>query len=82
MPVILSACATSGLDPVPVYMCMIFAVHLAMLTPGACPYAALVWGDMENMTPKLIYKFVPLIMLIFYVCIIFVLYNWAKLMLG
>lgn len=82
MPVILSACATSGLDPVPVYMCMIFAVHLAMLTPGACPYAALVWGDTENMTPKLIYKFVPPIMLIFYVCIIFVLYNWAKLMLG
>ncbi len=34
------------------------------------------------MTPKLIYKFVPPIMLIFYVCIIFVLYNWAKLMLG
>ena len=82
MPVIISVCHTTGLDPAPIYMCMIFAVHLAMLTPGACPYAALVWGNTEWITPKEIYKYVPIIMLIFYICIVFVGYNWAKFMLG
>lgn len=81
MPVILNVCATTGMDPVPVYMCMIFAVHLAMLTPGACPYAALVWGETEQITPKTIYKYVPVIMFVFYLCIVFVGYNWAKFML-
>lgn len=81
MPVILNVCATTGMDPVPVYMCMIFAVHLAMLTPGACPYAALVWGETEQITPKTIYKYVPVIMLIFYICIVLVEYNWAKFVL-
>lgn len=81
MPVIISVCHTTGLDPAPIYMCMIFAVHLAMLTPGACPYAALVWGNTEWINPKEIYKYVPIIMLIFYICIVFVGYNWAKFML-
>lgn len=82
MPVVISVCNTTGFDPRPIYMCMIFAVHLAMLTPGACPYAALVWGNTEWISPKEIYKYVPVIMLIFYICIVIVGYNWAKLMLS
>lgn len=81
MPVILSVSASAGLDPVPIYMCMIFAVHLAMLTPGACPYAALVWGNTEWISAKEIYKYAPKIMIVFYICIIVVLYNWAKFIL-
>lgn len=81
MPVILSVSASLGLEPAPIYMCMIFAVHLAMLTPGACPYAALVWGNTEWITAKDIYKYIPVIMIVFFACIIFVLYNWAKLLL-
>lgn len=82
MPVIFSIGNTMGLDPRPIYMCMIFAVHLAMLTPGACPYAALVWGNTEWISAKHIYKYVPVIMLVFYVMIITVGYTWAKLMFG
>ncbi len=82
MPVIINVCGTTGLDPAPIYMCMIFAVHLAMLTPGACPYAALVWGNTEWISAKEIYKYVPMIMMLFYICIVLVGYNWAKFMLG
>jgi len=82
MPVIINVCGTTGLDPAPIYMCMIFAVHLAMLTPGACPYAALVWGNTEWISTKEIYKYVPMIMMVFYICIVFVGYSWAKFMLG
>lgn len=82
MPVIINVCGTAGLDPAPIYMCMIFSVHLAMLTPGACPYAALVWGNTEWVSAKEIYKYVPLIMILFYICIVLVGYSWAKFMLG
>ncbi len=82
MPVIINVCGTTGLDPAPIYMCMIFAVHLAMLTPGACPYAALVWGNTEWISAKEIYKYVPMIMMLFYICIVLVGYNWAKFMLN
>ena len=82
MPVILSVCASSGLSSIPIYMSMIFAVHLALLTPGACPYAAMLWGETKHISPKDIYKYAPIIMIIFYICILFVGYNWAKLMLG
>lgn len=82
MPVIFSVGQAMGIDPRPVYMCMIFAVHLAMLTPGACPYAALVWGNTDWISPKMIFKYVPIIMIIFYLCIIFVCYPWACFMFG
>ncbi|MBO5429077.1 MAG: citrate transporter, partial [Peptococcaceae bacterium] len=59
-----------------------YAAHLAMLTPGACPYAALVWGNREWLTTKEIYKYSSIIMLIFWVLIFAVGYPWAKLMLG
>ena len=81
MPVILNVCGTIGIDPAPLYMCMIFAVHLAMLTPGACPYAALVWGNSEWVSPGEIYKYVPMIMVVFYILIVVVGYQWAQFML-
>ncbi len=81
MPVILSVCGTLGIDPAPLYMVMIFAVHLAMLTPGACPYAALVWGNPEWITPGEIYKYASVMMIIFYILIIVVGYQWAQFML-
>ena len=81
MPVILSVCNTLGIDPAPLYMVLIFAVHLAMLTPGACPYAALVWGNTEWLTPGEIYKYATGVMVIFYILIIVVGYQWAQFML-
>ncbi|MBO5140691.1 MAG: SLC13 family permease [Peptococcaceae bacterium] len=82
LPVLLTVCEATGLAPVPIYLMIMYAAHLAMLTPGACPYAALVWGNSEWLTPKEIYKYSSIIMLIFWVLIVVVGYPWAKLMLG
>lgn len=81
MPVILNVCGTNGINPAPLYMCMIFAVHLAMLTPGACPYAALVWGNKEWIAAKDVYRCVPIIIVVFYILIVTVGYAWAQIML-
>ena len=82
LPVLLTVCNATGLAPAPVYLMIMYAAHLAMLTPGACPYAALVWGNREWLTTKEIYKYSSIIMLIFWVLIFAVGYPWAKLMLG
>lgn len=82
MPVILNVCSATEIDSAPVFLALIYASHLAMLTPGACPYAAIVWGEIEWISPKEIFRYIPVVMLVFYICILFVGYNWAKFILG
>ncbi len=80
MPVILSVGGDLGIDPVALYMVLIFTVQLAMLTPGACPAASIVWGSTDWVDPKSIYKYAPIMMVIFFLCIVLVGYPWATLM--
>lgn len=48
---------TMGFNPIPVAMLVIFAVHIASITPAACPYAAILHSNKEWVQTKDVYKY-------------------------
>lgn len=57
MPIILSFCGTFGLNPGAMAVMLIFAVHIALITPASCPMSGLMFSNPEWIKPKDIYKF-------------------------
>lgn len=49
--------ATMGFNPIPVAMMIIFTVHIASVTPAACPYAAILHSNKEWVKTNEIYRY-------------------------
>ena len=57
-PVILTYCASAGVNPAPIIAIMIFTVLLtASCTPAASPFAAMLFGNKEWLSSGDVYKF-------------------------
>lgn len=82
LPVALSFSQQLGIDPLPVCMCVIMIVFVAMLTPAASVPASMVWGNKD------IYSTKDILSIGFPVCIgallfyIFIGYPIAKVLLA
>lgn len=81
LPGIFGIATSFGIDPKPVYICLIAVTHFAFLTPAACPYAGLMFGNENWINKKQIYKYMPTILVIFFVILVTVGYGWFKLVL-
>ena len=57
MPVIVSFSSALGADPMAMVVLLIFTVHVAVMTPAACPMAAMLHGNTEWITTGQIYKY-------------------------
>lgn len=57
MPVIVSFSSALGADPMAMVVLLIFIVHVAVMTPAACPMAAMLHGNTEWITTGQIYKY-------------------------
>lgn len=81
LPGIFSIATSLGLDPKPIYIALVAATHFAFLTPGACPYAGLLFGNTEWISMKQIYQYMPIILGVFYILLITLGYSWFKFIL-
>ena len=82
MPVAITFSNQMGIDPTPVAMGVCYVVFIAMLTPAASPYCAMMWGNKELYSPKEILSVgfpMCVIMLLMY---IFIGYPLAKFFIG
>ncbi|MGL4798563.1 MAG: SLC13 family permease [Cellulosilyticaceae bacterium] len=57
LTIVTTLAETMGFNPVPVAMLVIFAVHIASITPAACPYAAILHSNKEWVQTKEVYKY-------------------------
>ena len=61
-PVVLTYCATAGVNPAPLITLLIFTVLLtAACTPAASPLAAMLFGNKEYLTSSDVYKYTSVI---------------------
>ena len=57
-PVVLTYCATAGVNPAPIITLLIFTVLLtAACTPAASPFAAMLFGNKEWLDSGSVYKY-------------------------
>lgn len=57
-PVVLTYCASAGVNPAPIITLLIFTVLLtAACTPAASPFAAMLFGNKEYLTSSDVYKY-------------------------
>lgn len=57
MPVVVSFSGALGANPMAMVVLLIFTVHVAIMTPAACPMAAMLHGNTEWITTGQIYKY-------------------------
>lgn len=57
MPVIVSFSDALGANPMAMVVLLIFTVHVAIMTPAACPMAAMMHGNTEWISTGQIYKY-------------------------
>ncbi|RYD05812.1 hypothetical protein N752_07930 [Desulforamulus aquiferis] len=57
MPIIYTFASQNGANPVAITTAVIFALHMAILTPAASPYAAILIGNKEWVDPKDVLKY-------------------------
>ena len=81
LPIVLSVSSILGMNPLAIFMCMIYASHIAMFTPGACPAASVVWGRNDWINAKGIYKYLPAVAVVIFICILTLHYAWANFIL-
>lgn len=55
--VVVSFSGTMGIDPIPISIMLMVASHMALLTPAASPFAAILFGNSAWVRPKDIYKY-------------------------
>ncbi|MEE0435661.1 MAG: SLC13 family permease [Peptococcaceae bacterium] len=83
MPVIYAfSTAGGGLSPTAALMILIFCCHFAFLTPGATPFAAIMFSNTKWVRSTNIFKYgIPTILLLFG-CTLPVCYFWSTFILG
>ena len=57
LPVVVSFAELLGIDPTVMTILLIFTVHIALITPAACPMAGLMFSNTAYITPKEIYRY-------------------------
>lgn len=57
LTIVSTLASTMGFNPVPVAMLVIFAVHIASVTPAACPYAAILHANKDWVETKEVYQY-------------------------
>lgn len=79
IPIALSFADQIGGSVIPVvYMIVVFC-HCAILTPAACPFAALLFANTEWVRPKEVYMYAPIILLILVGTLVAYGYLWGLL---
>ena len=79
MPVLMSMSSVVGIGVEPVVILVILAAHFAFLTPAASSVATVLFANEEHLPKKVIYKYVPLQIIL---CVVFILtvgYIWVNL---
>lgn len=79
IPVVISMSSVVGIDVEPVVILLILAAHFAFLTPAASSAATVLFSNEKQLPKKLIYKYVPMQIVI---CVTFILtigYVWVNL---
>ena len=56
-PVLLAMCNAFAVDAGPLLACFIYAVLIAACTPAASPFAAILFGNSEWLTPPVIVRY-------------------------
>ncbi|MEE0435662.1 MAG: anion permease [Peptococcaceae bacterium] len=81
MPVIYAfSLSNNALSTSAAVMILIFCTHFAFLTPGATPYAAIMFGNTKWIKAKLVYKYGIIIIVLLFICTLPVAYFWSNLM--
>ncbi|MEE0435630.1 MAG: SLC13 family permease [Peptococcaceae bacterium] len=57
VPIIFSCATQLGIDGTPVVCLMLVAIHLAIITPGGSPFAAMLFGNSAWVHPKDVYRY-------------------------
>ena len=57
LPVVVSFASLLGVDPSVMTVLLIFTVHIALITPAACPMAGLMFSNTRYITPRDIYRY-------------------------
>lgn len=57
LPVVVSFAELLGINPTVMTVLLIFTVHIALITPAACPMAGLMFSNTAYITPKDIYRY-------------------------
>ena len=57
VPIIYSCAVQMGMNGTPALVLMLVCIHLAIITPGASPFAAMLFGNSEWVEPKDIYRY-------------------------
>lgn len=80
IPIIYSFSVTMSFNAVPILVLMLISIHLAVLTPAASPWAALLFGNMQWLKPGDIYKYGIIFTLILLVLLTLIGYPLATIM--
>lgn len=57
VPIVYTCATQLGIDGTPVLCLMLVAIHLAIITPGGSPFAAMLFGNSAWIKPKDVYKY-------------------------
>jgi sodium-dependent dicarboxylate transporter 2/3/5 len=57
MPIVFAFCQQNGTNPAAAATAMTFALHVAIMTPAASPYAAILYGNKDWVDGKEIFKY-------------------------
>lgn len=64
MPIVYTFCMENGSNPVATATVMIFALHIAIMTPASSPYAAILYGNKEWVDQGEIFRYGGVIILL------------------
>ena len=81
IPVVFGVAASTGVSAVPLVFMVILAVHIAILTPAACPYAAITLGNREWLKTSEMYKYGGITVLVMIVLLGIIGYLWTAIIL-
>ena len=81
IPVIFGVATSIGVSAVPLVFMVTMAVHLAILTPAACPYAAITLSNKDWMSAKDMYKYGGISLLIMSIILAAFGYLWTALVI-
>lgn len=79
IPVVFGVASATGVSAVPLVFMVVLAVHMAILTPAACPYAAITLGNEEWISTAEMYKYGGSVLLMLIIILAVVGYAWTAL---
>lgn len=77
--VLLSIGEELGLAPTPIAITIMLTVQMAMFTPAASPFAAILFGNTEWIKPKAVYKYGSILLVFLIIGMIFCGIVWSNI---